>query len=93
MINPNNRLHNLFGGAPASPKKRKLSGESGNSHHQHNHGKDEYNFSESSQEEDLKRKRQDVEQDERAFADMYGINTTVEGAMARARKLGIPTLA
>ena len=90
MINPNNKLHNLFGGAPASPKKRKLSGES----EQHNkNGKDEYNFSESSQEEDLKRKRQDVAQDERAFAEMYGINTTVEGALARARKMGIPTLA
>jgi len=24
---------------------------------------------------------------------MYGINTTVEGALAKARKLGIPTLA
>ena len=42
MINPNNKLHNLFGGASASPKKRKLSGESGASHR---HGKDEYNFS------------------------------------------------
>lgn len=91
MINPNNKLHNLFGGAPASPKRRKLSGESGTSHQ---HKKDEYNFSESSQDEgDLKRKRQDVAQDERAFAEMYGINTTVEGAMARARKMGIPTLA
>jgi hypothetical protein len=91
MINPNNKLHNLFGGASASPKKRKLSGESGASHR---HGKDEYNFSESSQdEEDKKRKPQDVAQDERAFAEMYGINTTVEGALARARKMGIPTMA
>ena len=45
MINPNTKLHNLFGGASASPRKRKLSGESGASH---KHGKDEYNFSESS---------------------------------------------
>ena len=91
IINPKNKLHNLFGGASASPKKRKLSGESGTSH---KHEKDKYNFSESSQEEeDKKRKRQDVAQDERPFAEMYGINTSVEGALARARKMGIPTLA
>ena len=90
IINPKNKLHNLFGGASASPKKRKMSGESGTSH---KHEKDKYNFSESSQEEDNKRKRQDVAQHERPFSEMYGINTSVEGALARARKIWIPTLA
>ena len=86
MINPNARLLNLFGGTAAPP--RKLSG--GDSSEAQ---KDEYNFSESSQEDLRRRRMQDVETDERPFAQMYGINTTVEGAMAKARKLGIQPLA
>jgi len=53
MVNPNSRLLNLFGGGTASPKKRKLSGESGGDN---KGGNDEYNFSESSQ-EDLRRRQ------------------------------------
>ena len=45
MINPNSKLLNLFGNGTASPKRRKLSGESGGDG---KNAKDDYNLSESS---------------------------------------------
>lgn len=79
MLNPNSKLHNLFGGtATHSPKKKSNIEEEMTEQDHKLEDDDKFNFSESETEQQKDKPSDDFVPDERPFADMYAPTTTVD---------------